>query len=250
MIPVHEPAPLRPRPHHAGLPPAAFGEVRPGPRPVAEADRADERRKYSHGYRTAKGTVFRAHTSEMLGFVRIEKIERVGVETGLRHRGRRPPQLRGRGVRRPQLRGRLPPQPGGPRGPGRALLRHGHRRARVPRDRAQWFGTIIPPNDNKFAALNSAVWSGGSFIYVPPGREGRHAAAGVLPHQRREHGPVRTDADHRRRGLPGALRRGVLGAGVLHRLAALGRGRAGGPAGVAGSPTRPSRTGRTTSTTS
>jgi Fe-S cluster assembly protein SufB len=33
----------------------------------------------------------------------------------------------------------------------------------------RWFGTIIPPNDNKFAALNSAVWSGGSFIYVPPG---------------------------------------------------------------------------------
>ena len=31
------------------------------------------------------------------------------------------------------------------------------------------FATIIPPNDNKFAALNSAVWSGGSFIYVPPG---------------------------------------------------------------------------------
>jgi len=30
------------------------------------------------------------------------------------------------------------------------------------------FGSIIPPNDNKFAALNSAVWSGGSFIYVPP----------------------------------------------------------------------------------
>src|SRR6202795_4529972 len=32
----------------------------------------------------------------------------------------------------------------------------------------KYFGTIIPPNDNKFAALNSAVWSGGSFIYVPP----------------------------------------------------------------------------------
>ncbi|HEX5249811.1 MAG TPA: hypothetical protein VFW14_09115, partial [Gaiellales bacterium] len=31
------------------------------------------------------------------------------------------------------------------------------------------FGTVIPYNDNKFAALNSAVWSGGSFIYVPPG---------------------------------------------------------------------------------
>jgi Fe-S cluster assembly protein SufB len=33
----------------------------------------------------------------------------------------------------------------------------------------RYFGTVIPPNDNKFAALNSAVWSGGSFIYVPPG---------------------------------------------------------------------------------
>jgi Fe-S cluster assembly protein SufB len=33
----------------------------------------------------------------------------------------------------------------------------------------QYMGTIIPPNDNKFAALNSAVWSGGSFVYVPKG---------------------------------------------------------------------------------
>jgi Fe-S cluster assembly protein SufB len=33
----------------------------------------------------------------------------------------------------------------------------------------QYFGTLIPPHDNKFAALNSAVWSGGSFVYVPKG---------------------------------------------------------------------------------
>ncbi len=33
----------------------------------------------------------------------------------------------------------------------------------------RYFGKVIPPTDNKFAALNSAVWSGGSFIYVPPG---------------------------------------------------------------------------------
>ena len=33
----------------------------------------------------------------------------------------------------------------------------------------EYFGTIIPSEDNKFSALNSAVWSGGSFIYVPPG---------------------------------------------------------------------------------
>lgn len=33
----------------------------------------------------------------------------------------------------------------------------------------RYFATIIPPHDNKFAALNSAVWSGGSFVYVPKG---------------------------------------------------------------------------------
>ena len=34
-----------------------------------------------------------------------------------------------------------------------------------------YFGKVIPPNDNKFSSLNSAVWSGGSFIYVPEGVE-------------------------------------------------------------------------------
>lgn len=33
----------------------------------------------------------------------------------------------------------------------------------------EYFGTVIPSSDNKFAALNTAAWSGGSFIYVPPG---------------------------------------------------------------------------------
>ncbi|MEC9124142.1 MAG: Fe-S cluster assembly protein SufB [Verrucomicrobiota bacterium] len=33
----------------------------------------------------------------------------------------------------------------------------------------KWFGKVIPTSDNKFSALNSAVFSGGSFIYVPPG---------------------------------------------------------------------------------
>ncbi len=33
----------------------------------------------------------------------------------------------------------------------------------------EYFATLIPANDNKLAALNSAVWSGGSFVYVPPG---------------------------------------------------------------------------------
>ena len=33
----------------------------------------------------------------------------------------------------------------------------------------EYFGTVVPAGDNKFAALNTAVWSGGSFIYVPKG---------------------------------------------------------------------------------
>ena len=35
----------------------------------------------------------------------------------------------------------------------------------------KYFATVVPPGDNKFAALNSAVWSGGSFVYVPKGVE-------------------------------------------------------------------------------
>ena len=35
----------------------------------------------------------------------------------------------------------------------------------------KYFGTVVPPQDNKFAAMNSAVWSGGSFVYIPKGVE-------------------------------------------------------------------------------
>src|ERR1700740_1238012 len=38
----------------------------------------------------------------------------------------------------------------------------------------KWFGKVIPTGDNKFSALNSAVFSGGSFIYVPPGVKVKH----------------------------------------------------------------------------
>ena len=57
----------------------------------------------------------------------------------------------------------------------------------------------------------------------PPRRD---AAAGLLPDQHREHGPVRADADHRRRGLLRALRRGLHRPGVELGLAALRRRRA------------------------
>ena len=77
------------------------------------------------------------------------------------------PRRRRRAVR---VRGRLPPDPRGPRGAGRDLHGHGLRRCASTRSScSEYFATIIPANDNKLAALNSAVWSGGSFVYVPPG---------------------------------------------------------------------------------
>ncbi len=47
-----------------------------------------------------------------------------------------------------------------------------------------------PTTTTSSRRLNTAVWSGGSFIYVPPGVQHRDAAAGLLPHQRQERGPV------------------------------------------------------------
>ena len=115
---------------------------------------------------------------------------------------------------------------------GRDLHGHGHRAARARGSRPRVLRDVIPPNDNKLAALNSAVWSGGSFVYVPAGRARRDAAAGLLPDQHRVDGPVRADADHRRRGLVRALCRGLHGADLQRLVAALGGRRADREAGA------------------
>ena len=97
----------------------------------------------------------------------------------------------------------------------------------------EYFATVIPANDNKLAALNSRRLVGRLVRLRAAGRARRDAAAGLLPHQHREHGPVRADADHRRRGLLRALRRGLHRAGVDVGLAALRRRRADRQAGRA-----------------
>ena len=89
----------------------------------------------------------------------------------------------------------------------------------------EYYGTVIPAGDNKFAALNTAVWSGGSLHLRAEGRARRDPAAGLLPDQHREHGPVRADADHRRRGRLRALRRGLHRADLQVRQPALRGGR-------------------------
>ncbi|HVC13589.1 MAG TPA: SufD family Fe-S cluster assembly protein [Acidimicrobiales bacterium] len=127
------------------------------------------RRLYHHGYRTAKGTAFQSHTSEMLGFAKIEKFERVGVEPvfDIEVEGHHNFVAEGFVVHNSEVvfhrnREDLETQ-------GVLFCDMDTAVREYPDIVRKWFGTIIPPNDNKFAALNSAVWSGGSFIYVPPG---------------------------------------------------------------------------------
>ena len=53
-----------------------------------------------------------------------------------------------------------------------------------------YFGKVIPMNDNKFSALNTSVWSGGSFIYVPPGIEVEMPLQAYFRINAGKHGPV------------------------------------------------------------
>jgi Fe-S cluster assembly protein SufB len=126
-------------------------------------------RHHRHGYRSAKGTTLRAHTSETLGFVKVESIEAVGVEPvyDIEVEGRHNFVAEGFVVHNSEVvyhrnRDDLAAQ-------GVLFSDMDTALREYPDMVRKWFGTIIPPNDNKFAALNSAVWSGGSFIYVPPG---------------------------------------------------------------------------------
>ena len=128
-------------------------------------------RRYAHTNRTAKGTSFAAHTSDMLGFVRIESIEAVGVETtyDIEVEGHHNFVAEGFVVHNSEVvfhrnREDLEAQ-------GILFCDMDTALREYPELVKQYFGSVIPPGDNKFSALNSAVWSGGSFIYVPPGVE-------------------------------------------------------------------------------
>ena len=76
----------------------------------------------------------------------------------------------------------------------------------------KYLGTVVPKSDNYYAALNSAVFTDGSFVYVPPGRALPDGALDLFPHQREEYRPVRAHADHRRRGRLCQLSRRLHGA--------------------------------------
>ena len=123
----------------------------------------------AHQHRTAKGTDFRAHTSDMLGYVTIDSIERLGVEPtyDIEVAGHHNFVAEGFVVHNSEVvyhknRDDLAKL-------GILFCDMDTALRDYPELVKQYFGSIIPPGDNKFAALNSSVWSGGSFIYVPPG---------------------------------------------------------------------------------
>ena len=127
--------------------------------------------QYAHSLRTAKGTDFTAHTSDTLGFARITSIEPVGMEEtyDIEVEGHHNFVAEGFVVHNSEVvyhrnREELAKQ-------GILFCDMDTALREYPDLVKRYFGTIIPPGDNKFAALNTSVWSGGSFIYVPPGVE-------------------------------------------------------------------------------
>lgn len=114
-------------------------------------------------------TAIRSHGSDMLGYVRIESIESAGVETtwDIEVEGHHNFVAEGFIVHNSEVVYHRNNEVLEQQGVifcdmDTALREH-------PEIVKKYFGTVIPANDNKFSALNSAVWSGGSFIYVPPG---------------------------------------------------------------------------------
>ncbi|WP_156425291.1 Fe-S cluster assembly protein SufB [Mycobacterium sp. GA-1285] len=127
------------------------------------------RRKYLHSSNGAHGTTIRVHCNEWLGFERVKSIEPYAVEPVYDIEVDGPHNFVAEGlvahnseVVYHQIREDLEAQGVIFLDTDTALREHED----VFR---KHFGTVIPAGDNKFSALNTAVWSGGSFIYVPPG---------------------------------------------------------------------------------
>ena len=89
----------------------------------------------------------------------------------------------------------------------------------------KYLGTVVPISDNFFATLNSAVFSDGSFVYVPPGVRCPMELSTYFRINETQYRPVRAHADHRRQGLLRQLSRGLHGAGARREPAARRGGR-------------------------
>jgi Fe-S cluster assembly protein SufB len=127
------------------------------------------KRKYCHNSSSAKGARFAVHTNEQFGFAKIGSISPAGVETVYDIEVNGPHNFVAEGlivhnseVIYHNIQESLTQQ-------GVIFLSSDDGLKQHPDIFKKYFSTIVPPTDNKFAALNSAVWSGGSFLYVPEG---------------------------------------------------------------------------------
>ncbi len=124
-----------------------------------------------------------------------------------------------------RVRGGLPPDPGRPGAAGCHLHGHRHGAARAPGVLRGVLRHGHPGRRQQVRGAEHGRVVGRLLRLRPQGRARRDPAAGVLPHQHREHGPVRADPHHRGRRQLRALHRGLHGADLQERLAPLGRGR-------------------------
>jgi Fe-S cluster assembly protein SufB len=92
----------------------------------------------------------------------------------------------------------------------------------------QYLGTVVPYTDNFYATLNSAVFTDGSFVYIPKGVRCPMELSTYFRINAANTGPVRADADRRRRRQPRQLPRGLHRADARREPAARGGRRAGG----------------------
>ncbi|MDQ1250092.1 MAG: Fe-S cluster assembly protein SufB, partial [Actinomycetota bacterium] len=127
------------------------------------------RRAYGHSDKASHGTTIKAHVTDDLGFARVTSIEPYEVEPVYDIEVDGPHNFVAEGlvvhnseVVYHKIREDLEEK-------GVIFLDTDTGLREHPELFQEYFGTVIPPGDNKFAALNTAVWSGGSFIYVPPG---------------------------------------------------------------------------------
>ncbi len=127
------------------------------------------KRKFQHSYSMAEGTSFRNHVNEFMGYVKVDSITPAGTEEVFDIEIDGPHNFVAEGliVHNSEM-------------VYHSVLEHLEKQGVVflsiedglrqhPELFREYFGTVIPIEDNKFAALNSAVWSGGSFVYVPKG---------------------------------------------------------------------------------
>jgi len=127
------------------------------------------KRKFHHDYSMAKGTSFRNHVNEFFGYARIDSITPAGVEMVYDIEIDGPHNFVAEGliVHNSEMvyhsiRKDLEEK-------GVIFLSMDDGLRQYPELVKKYFGSLIPAADNKFAALNTAVWSGGSFVYIPPG---------------------------------------------------------------------------------